>query len=363
MYLLFTGILYISWRRIALFTPTSTEGFASISIIIPVRNEIENISFLLEDLNQQTLNKKIFEVIVIDDGSDDGTWEAVQNFHANYSLKILPLKVTEKKSHKKEAIKLGITNATGMLIVTTDGDCRVPSTWLSCIQNFYLTHKSKLIIGPVTFFEESSVFQKLQTIEFASLIGSGASCLNLGYPNMCNGANLIYEKDAFFAVNGFENFDHIASGDDEFLMHKIYKKFPKEIHFLKSKDAVVRTKAKESLNEFFHQRKRWASKWKFYSLPYIKIIAGFVFLYNAAFVVMLFLFLMGKYPVDLFIVNTVIKLIIEYLFLKSVLIFMGKDTKWPIFLLCSFFYPFYVSFFGLSSNIGEYSWKNRRIGK
>src|SRR5213075_2078285 len=123
---------------------------------------------------------------------------------------------------------------------------------------------ARFISGPVKLEEGNSLFGKMQVTEFASLIGTGAASIGFGMPNMCNGANLAFEKAAFVAVNGYAGNDKIASGDDEFLMHKIHSQFPGSVCFLKNPKAIVRTNVQQSLSGFLSQRIRWASKWKFY---------------------------------------------------------------------------------------------------
>ena len=68
---------------------------------------------------------------------------------------------------------------------------------------------------------------------------------------MCNGANLAYEKKAFNEVSGFEGIDHIASGDDMLLMHKIRKKYPDRFNYLKSKESYCLYAANENLERVF----------------------------------------------------------------------------------------------------------------
>ena len=65
--------------------------------------------------------------------------------------------------------------------------------------------------------------------------------------NMCNGANLAYEKKVFYEVGGFEGIDKIASGDDMLLMHKIQKIYPDKIGYLKSADVIVKTQPCQKL--------------------------------------------------------------------------------------------------------------------
>jgi cellulose synthase/poly-beta-1,6-N-acetylglucosamine synthase-like glycosyltransferase len=335
-----------------------------LSVIIPVRNESENILLLLEDLNSQTYPFTNFEVIVVNDNSSDGTTELVRAFirKAKYRIVIIDLSLSYSMvSSKKKAIETGVGVSRGKLMVTTDGDCRVGPHWLSTIEEFYKDTGCKLITGGVSFIARESFFKKLQSIEFASLIGSGAASLQMGFPNMCNGANLAYEKQAFVEVNGFLGNENVASGDDEFLMHKIYNRYPDKVLFLKNKEAMVETEAKHSLADFIQQRKRWASKWSYYTFLNIKMLALFVFSYNIALLISFLLMLFNSFSPQVFLFLILPKILVEYLFLSSVLKVMNKKNHISAFLFLVFFHPFYVVLIGLISNVGGYSWKGRKV--
>ncbi|HEX8546798.1 MAG TPA: glycosyltransferase, partial [Cytophagaceae bacterium] len=335
-------------------------GVASITIIIPVRNEEDNIGNLLKDIEQQNYPKEFLEVIIIDDESSDNTVLVVKEAVVTYSLNIFSKKKSNIISHKKAALTQGIEAAKGEYIVTTDGDCRVPSDWVASINQSYQTSKSKFIVGLVTFDNEQTLFDEMQTIEFASLIGTGAASLQAGFPNMCNGANLSFEKKAFYAVGGYGGFEGIQSGDDEFLMHKMHIAFPGKVSVLKSRGSVVTTEAKESLKEFYNQRKRWGSKWSHYKLPYIKILAFYIFLFNASLLAGSVYTMFVPTFLTMLLVCFGFKLLVDYIFLRGVLSFLNKRLKIKLFLITSIFYPFYVSFFAVCSNIGGYSWKGRK---
>ena len=120
------------------------------------------------------------------------------------------------------------------------------------------TSPGVLIIAPVLQVP-SETFSKIQALDFSSLTSSAAASCNINKSILANGANLIYEKNTFLEFDNPLN-DSINSGDDIFLMLNIKKKYPTEIQFLKSKDAVVKTKSEESFKNFISQRKRWASK-------------------------------------------------------------------------------------------------------
>jgi cellulose synthase/poly-beta-1,6-N-acetylglucosamine synthase-like glycosyltransferase len=332
-----------------------------ITVIIPVRNEVENIGHLLADLSRQTY--KNFEVIVADDSSTDNTLALVQAYASSASFVLHPLSLTDERtaSPKKRAITQSIARAKGELIITTDGDCRVGPNWLLAFAAYYQETNAKMITGPVTFTTERSVFDSLQTVEFSSLIGSGACTLALGRPTMCNGANLCYVKEVFREVDGFAGVDHLASGDDEFLMHKVAARYPGEVRFLKSTDAIVQTQPHQSWRAFYNQRKRWASKWRAYKSWLPSLLAVFVFLSNGAPVLVLVAWLTGLVTVNTVLVVMAMKALTEFLFLRQVLVFLQKKSSVNFIPLTQLLYPVYVVFFGLAAQGKGYQWKGRNL--
>ena len=104
----------------------------SLSVIIPARNEANNIENLLLDLQKQQYSD--FEVIVVDDHSEDNTLEVVERFiQSNPWCRLL----SNLHSGKKAALTLGIESAKGSIIVTTDADCRISSGWLSALKRYF----------------------------------------------------------------------------------------------------------------------------------------------------------------------------------------------------------------------------------
>ncbi|OIN56603.1 glycosyltransferase [Arsenicibacter rosenii] len=368
LYALFTSVLWIIWLRIpaGLYVGLPDPPLPRLSVIIPVRNEAGQIAELLADLDRQTYRH--FEVIVADDASTDSTAAIVQAFvpDASFPLTLLPLQEIGAASPKKRAITQSIRLATGDLIVTTDGDCRVGPGWLGSFAAFYRQTGAKLISGPVSFLPPAGsftgrLFTALQTVEFASLIGSGATTLHAGAPTMCNGANLCYEKAVFYEVNGFAGVDHLASGDDEFLMHKIAGRYPTGVRFLKSPDAIVLTAAHQSLTAFYNQRRRWASKWQAYQSRWPSVLAVFVFLCNLAPLMALACWLTGSITGSGFVLILLLKVFPEFLFLRQILLFLQKKSLVPAIFLTALVYPFYVVFFGLAAQGKGYQWKGRKL--
>jgi len=320
------------------------------SILVPFRNESENLETLLESLQMIDFPENHFEVIFIDDHSDD---EYQIPLNDNYSL----IKLLDKKG-KKAALQKGIESAEGNVIITTDADCIVPENWLINYAYHFEDGKCDLAFGGVSFYDDTTFFKKIQTLEFASLVGSGASTLNLGLPSMCNGANLAFTKLAFDKVGGYSDNEQIPSGDDEFLMHKIHK-IGGKVRFLKSNN-VVYTKAQENFRSFIEQRKRWASKWKYYKRAANSLLAILVALFNinniAAFV---FIFIVNDPSFWVLLLLLATKACLEAFFLISVLKSMEKKFSFISFFTLQITYPIYVLLFGLGANFGNYIWKGR----
>jgi len=361
-YAVFTFILTFFWSKIKKL-PSGVNSSDFISVIVPVRNEAENIAALLHDLEKQSFPVSQFEVLIMDDGSTDQTAVIVNEFasRSQCSIRLIPLPNTPTTSPKKRAIETAIVQANGNLIITTDGDCRTGPHWLRAIADCHAATGAKLISSPVTFNGSVSLTDHLQTVEFASLIGSGASAISSGYPSLCNGANLAYEKSAFIQVSGFDGVRHIASGDDEFLMHKIAAKFPGSIRFLKDSRAVVYTRPHSTWSGFFRQRKRWASKWKHYQSRTPLVLALYIFMCNFSLLASTALYLSGFIELHSLLMLAAVKCIPEWLFLGTVLKFLQKPESLIYIPVTQIIYPFYVCFFGLAAQKPEYEWKGRKL--
>ena len=278
----YAGLLF--WYRTGikrlktnLFLVQNAENAPKITVVIAMRNEAQNIAQCLNSVLMQTY--KNYEVVLVNDHSTDNSLGVVQPFVAQFGGKITVLEA--EKTGKKAALLQGIRHATGSLIAVTDADCVVQPEWLGTFAGAYVQQNYKLMSAPVRLVGDENFFKKVQILEFAGLNAIGAACIALEQPNMCNGANLCYERRAFFEVNAFEENQHLASGDDEFLMHKIHERYGSQsVAFLQQAQATVYTATQASLSQFFSQRKRWASKSGSYKNKWITAQMALVFLVN-----------------------------------------------------------------------------------
>ena len=362
--LLFAGygclIIYYwqSWNAIPEYVPKDIPASIKISVIIPARNEEDNIGQLLQALQNQTYPAHLFEVIVIDDHSTDKTAMIVQQFP---SVRLIQLNEDNINSYKKKAIDTGIAAATGELIVTTDADCIPKESWLQTLASFKEEKQSVFIAAPVVINCNSSVVQMFQAMDFMVLQGITAAAVYKKKMSMCNGANLAYERKVFQDVNGFSGIDNIASGDDMLLMHKIWKQYPDKVHYLKSKEAIVSTQPMKTWKAFFNQRIRWASKAKSYEDKRIFPVLLLVYLLNLSFLVLVvagfFYSSYWLYLAGLWIAKT----IIELPFFLSLSKFFDKQWANKFFFIFQPLHIIYTILSGLLGQFGKYEWKGRKV--
>ncbi|MBZ4189000.1 glycosyltransferase family 2 protein [Niabella beijingensis] len=357
-----------SWKQIPLQSteaPVADKGHpVTFSVIIPARNEEATILRLLESIKKQTYPSSLFEVIVVDDHSDDQTATVVKQFAENndaFSVRLLSLRNDALNSYKKKAIEEGIAAAQNAWIVCTDADCLVSPDWLQSFARLITGTRAVFIAAPVAFMEEPSLINRFQDLDFLTLQGITGASVYKNIHTMCNGANLAYRRSVFYDVNGFAGIDQIASGDDMLLMHKIWKRYPEQVAYLKSKQAIVKTGAAPTWNAFINQRIRWASKATTYDDKRIFAVLFLVYLFNLSFPV---LFIAGFIHFSYFyalLVFWILKTIIEYPFIKSVAQFFDKGALLKYFF---FFQPLHIAYTvlaGFLGSFGKYEWKGRRV--
>ncbi|MBB5635849.1 cellulose synthase/poly-beta-1,6-N-acetylglucosamine synthase-like glycosyltransferase [Pedobacter cryoconitis] len=361
IYLLVVAGFIRGWHKLISFKYKQTTGSTAVSIIIAARNEAENIHRTIEALLAQDYNKALTEIIFIDDHSTDNMAEIVKSYTSS-GVKLISLKENQAlNSYKKKAIQTAIGQATGDLIITTDADCRMGTSWLKTIIAFYEEKQYKMISSPVAYDEEKSFFERAQSLEFLYLIGLGASTIGNKKPSTCNGANLAYEKAAFYEVGGFQGIDDLASGDDELLLHKIAARYDNRIGFLRNSDAMVYTHAKPNLGEFIQQRKRWASKSTRYKNKSIIVLGVFIWFFNVSILLNLLvgLFFIGFLKIAL--VQLLLKIIVEFIFLMDVTKFAKRRSLMVLLPVLNVLHVLYIIYIGIAGNSGKYNWKGRMV--
>ena len=364
-----------SWGSIPDFKVEANSKLGTkISIIIPARNEEENIGYCLQSIIEQSYPAHLFEVLVVDDHSTDKTAAIIKSYASN-NVKLISLKdylsANEINSYKKKAIEISIQQSNGELIVTTDADCIFPKNWLTTIASFYESKRPAFIVMPVLISYGKKMIEVFQSLDFMTLQGITGASVHEKFHSMCNGANLAYTKEAFIAVNGFKGIDNIASGDDMLLMHKIYNQFPNNIEYLKSREVIVTTNPVSTIQEFFNQRIRWASKADQFDDKRIFIVLIIVYFLNVLMMVLPIVALISNRSISIMNIQLsmfnfyasllLIKTIFELFFLYPVAKFFNQTKLLWWFPIAQPFHIVYTVIAGWLGKFGKYTWKERSV--
>jgi len=364
-----------SWGSITDFKVEANSKLSTkISIIIPARNEEENIGYCLQSIIEQSYPAHLFEVLVVDDHSTDNTAAIIKSYASN-NVKLISLKdylsANEINSYKKKAIEISIQQSNGELIVTSDADCIFPKNWLTTIASFYESKRPAFIVMPVLISYGKKMIEVFQSLDFMTLQGITGASVHKKFHSMCNGANLAYTKEAFIAVNGFKGIDNIASGDDMLLMHKIYNQFPNNIEYLKSREVIVTTNPVSTIQEFFNQRIRWASKADQFDDKRIFIVLIIVYFLNVLMMVLPIVALISNRSISIINIQLsmfnfyasllLIKTIFELFFLYPVAKFFNQTKLLWWFPIAQPFHIVYTVIAGWLGKFGKYTWKERSV--
>ncbi|OIV42775.1 glycosyltransferase family 2 protein [Flavobacterium johnsoniae] len=355
IYIVNIGLLIYGFFKVKQYQKTDLNPQTSFTIIVPFRNEEENLPKLLHSFSNLNYPTDLFEVILVDDNSKKKFQVSHFTFHIS---QINNIRVSN--SPKKDAITTAMHHVKTNWVITTDADCIVSKNWLLTFDNYIQENKVSMLAGAVTYACENSFLHHFQQLDLTSLQGAtiGSFGLNKGF--MCNGANFAYTKSLFKSLNGFDGNDKIASGDDVFLLQKAIEKFPNEVHYLKAKEAIVLTKPTEDWKSLFYQRVRWAAKTSSYKSKFGKYLGLIVFFGNLSFVIAFFLFLFGIFGYPFLVVFAFLKFAIDFVLLYKTNHFL-TNTKIKSLLLSSLLYLFFSSTVALYSLFGSYEWKDRKF--
>lgn len=341
----------------------------SITVIIPARNEEPNIAACIRSILNNDYPKELLEIIVIDDFSEDKTAAIAADLLQNNTGSVLQLKNYLSKderlnSYKKKALEIAIGQAKGEWIITTDADCTVPENWLKEMAHPMQDKKIKFIAAPVSFIPalpQANGLYYFQSLDFMTMQGITAASVSMNLGNMCNGANLAFSKAVFDEVGGYQGIDHIASGDDMLLMHKIQLRYPSGIFYLKSAKAIVHTPAQPDWNSFLNQRIRWSSKADKYDDKKLTIILAFVYFFNVSFIPLLIAGFFNYFYWGWILGMLFAKVLVELLFLVPVARFYSKTKELWYFPLFQPMHIAYIIMAGFLGKFGTYQWKGRKV--
>lgn len=369
LFICYLLLLLAIWIGMVQLKPASSETVSpktKFSIVVPFRNEAENLAALVTSLEQLDYPTHLFEVIFVDDASRDQSVfvlsEALED--CVFSFKIIRSKRLSN-SPKKDAITHAISEAKNGWILTTDADCTVPKKWLRAFDSEVQKHNPNMICGPVIYNSSGSFLEAFQQFDGLSLQAVTMSGFGLNRPILCNGANLGYKKEVFQQLKGFTENNHIASGDDVFMLEKISQHTPNSVVFLKTDAAIITTQPQKNWKQIINQRIRWASKTTKQKNWLPKLVGAIVFIVNLWIVLSWIYAFYNSHFLYFYLFTFFIKIVIDGIVIFSVhTIYKNKTvTLKSIFqlIISGLLYPFITVIVFILSLLGGYQWKGRHF--
>ena len=238
---------YLHQRELAY--DESPDIYPFVSIIVPAYNEAEVIQASLSSLLE--LRYPYYEIIAVDDGSSDGTYEKMREFEGNhYGVRVQVFR--KENSGKAETLNYGIRRSRAPIVVCMDSDSRLtPDALRYAVRHFHDPHVGA-VAGNVKVINRHNIWTKLQALEYIE------------------GLNIVRKAQAFFrsvnvipgpmgifrrtAIEGTGGYDSDTFAEDFDMTVKILAEGWKINYEPK---AVAFTEAPEELLDIIKQRYRW----------------------------------------------------------------------------------------------------------
>lgn len=325
-----------------------------LTVIVPFRNEAENLGHLCDSILKQThLPKKI---VFVDDHSDDKGANIIDTKLENSQIPYEIITLNDVISGKKQAIMVAVNLASTQYCQTIDADVWFEKDFFG---NLPTPSDIEMQILPVRMVG-SSLFTKILELEYGSFQILQA-LVKREKPLMASGANLIFKRDIYLSYNQLEKHKHRSSGDDQYALAQFINNNRKIKTYFDLRLATF-TETPQSLGELFRQRVRWMGNNTQGNDVRATLFSVVIFGLNLTFLLSLIYFLTNTYFVIAF-------LLIGIRFLLDVLLYaawFNRNNTWQLMVfmpLLSLFYPIYLillpfSFLLFGSNL---NWKKRKI--
>ncbi|MEO8534222.1 MAG: glycosyltransferase [Flavobacterium sp.] len=353
IYVITIGLLIYGFFNVKKYRKKNLDPKTGFTIIVPFRNEADNLPNLLNSFSKLNYPSDLFDVILVDDESA----ESFQVSGFRFQLSVID-NIRVSNSPKKDAISTAMKHVKTDWVITTDADCTVLENWLLTFDNYIQENEVSMVAGAVTYDCGNSFLHHFQQLDLTSLQGATIGSFGIKKAFMCNGANFAYKKSLFEKMNGFDGNNTIASGDDVFLLQKVVNLNQIGVHYLKAEEAIVHTKPTQDWKSLFYQRVRWAAKTSSYQSLFGRFLGLIVFFGNLSFVIGTVFLFFGILSWQLFTLYAVLKFIIDFGLLYITNQFL-TNSKIKYLVLSSLFYPFFSSAVALYSLFGSYKWKGR----
>ena len=358
LFYLINGLFYLYAIMHLLLKKKSKEGIDRIrkpfvSVIVPVRNGVHNIKQCIDCLIHQEYPEDRFEIIPVNDSSDDGTENLINNI-AKDNRKVRPVHILShhrKNKGKINAIDQGIKQAKGNVIITTDADIWMGSKWLvRMVQDF--DNDTGVMIGITLDKISKNPVHAFQALDGAGIRVIASALAEINKPITCQGSNLAFRKNAYMEVRKRVLSLGTTCGNREWLMQEIEMATDWKIKTQLHPQSIAYTHSPDTWRSLINQRARWASTGKNYSKLSVRLYLTCIYFSLLVFIVSPWIFSLEtsgmiwglKFLIDFSVALAVIKLVQQSRLLYA-------------FPLVFFIQPVMVVITAFLGTFGLYRWK------
>ena len=337
----------------------------NVSVIVPARNEEQNIKRCLDSLEALDYPEDKLEIVIIDDNSDDNTASIVQNYCDRIKhFSLLSLNGSSESAGAKStgasgkiaALKYGYQETSGDIILQTDADCAVPSGWIKTITS--IMDKEVGIVGGAIMLDEyskrNSWITRILSLDWLYLLGVGAGANGAGFPLSCFGNNLAVRRTAYEDAGGYDAIPFTFTED--FALFKSITRAGWRSSFSLKNTSVILSRPPDSLRNFINQRLRWATGG-------IKLAGPGIILLIAAFLLHLLVIAAVAFNISLSVLVTVIIVtgFSDFIFLATLTNKVNKSKLLLYFPLFEVYFFLSTTLFGLALPfVSSLKWKDRK---
>ena len=381
----------------------------SVSVVVAARNEERNIGRCLERLVSQDYPSDRYEVVVVDDRSEDGSGEIVKDFGRRYDhVRLVRVDTTPVGvSAKKYALTQGISASKGEILFVTDADCLPGRGWLSGMMRYFepdvgmvagyspfqvgegLSGSAVGVLEQVAtwgvnegyseaafsggagsagvsgvsmepqggmssqrlgrrFFERLLAFEAMVTATMA------AGSIGIGGGITCAARNLAYRREVFEQVGGFSKIEKARSGDDTLLLQLVGKATKWKVRYSISPKTFVQTFPPDGVGAFYDQRTRHFSTAKIFTKPLLAL-AGAIYLFDFLLIVSVPWALITGTMFPLICFGA--KALADWMAMWRSSKIFGARRLLGLFPIMELLYPPYIVFFGALGAFKNFRWK------
>lgn len=304
---------WLLFGRFALVKPKLEDGRDfPVSVVLSAKNEYpslkKNLPLILEQEYPQ------FEVVVVNDASDDETIFLLEDFSRIYkNLKIVTISQDLNFfKGKKFPLAIGIKSASYDHLLLTDADCTPAGKhWIKQMASGF-TDEKEIILGYGKYSEHPGFLNKIIRYETAFTAIQYFSLALWGMPYMGVGRNLAYRKKLFIENKGFISHYNVSSGDDDLFINKVASGKNTAVRY--QPDSFTLSDPKRTFRNWWIQKKRHLTTGRYYKLKHKIILGGYSFSY-LLFIILFAVLLMFRFATVIVAVLFIVRMLSQYIIL------------------------------------------------